>query len=139
MSVTQQYRSTIQKLKKRIHALERQQEQSRKKLQRAMNEARKLAQSYQSKLSAKVRDMKGKTTLDQATAYARTALEVERNMLKVAEKKAKALASAVMEMDKQHIAELIKGLFSKVRSNGAAKAAAKRPAKKAARKAKKKK
>lgn len=134
MSVTQQYRSTIQKLKKRIHALERQQEQSRKKLQRAMTEARKLAKSYQSKLSAKVRDIKGKTTLDQASAYARAALEVERNMLKVAEKKAKALASAVMEMDKQHIADLIKGLFSKGQANGTAKTAAKRPVKKKAKK-----
>lgn len=131
MSVTQQYRATIQKLKKRIHALERQQEQSRKQLKCAMDEARKVAKSYQSKLNAKVHS-RSKDAIDQAEAYARAALEVERNMLKIAEKKAKALASAVMEMDKQYISKLVKGLVGKIRKSDAKS----KPAKKRKRKSK---
>src|SRR3990167_2636334 len=133
MSVTQQYRATIQKLKKRIHTLERQQEQGRKKLQQAMNEARKLAKSYQSKLNAKVHHVAGKEAAGHAVAYARAALKVERSLLKAAEKKAKALASAVMEMDRKHITDLIKGLLGNIRKKSAVKKPAKKPKRKSTR------
>lgn len=122
MSVTQQYRATILKLKKRIHTLERQQEQGRKKLQRAMSEARKLAKTYQSKINAKIRETKGKGTLDQASAYARAALEMERKMMKQVEKKAKALAAAVMEIDKKQITQLVQSFVGKIRGDVVVKA-----------------
>lgn len=139
MSITQQYRATIQKLKKRIHTLERQQEQGRKKLQCAMTEARKLAKSYQSKLNAKVRDIQGKGAFDQASTYARAALDMERKMLKEVEKKAKALAAAVMEIDKKHITQLVHNFMSKFskKGNGAAKTVGKKAARKPAKKRKK--
>lgn len=138
MSVTQQYRSTILKLKKRINTLERQQEQGRKKLQRAMIQARKLAKTYQSKLNAKMRDVKGKGAFDQASAYARAALDMERKMLKEVEKKAKALAAAVMEMDKKHISQLVQNFIGKfsMGGNGAATVKKARKAKKARKKRK---
>ena len=46
------------------------------------------------------------------------------------QKKAKALASAVMEMDRKHITDLIKGLLGNIRK----KSAVKKPAKKRKRK-----
>lgn len=137
MSVSQQYRSTILKLKKRIHTLERQQEQGRKKLQRAMTQARKLAKTYQSKINAKVRSAKGKGALDQASAYARAALEMERKMMKEVEKKAKALAAAVMEIDKKQITQLVQSFMSKFSGDGAVKSTVKKARKKAKRKSKK--
>lgn len=120
MSVTKHYRATIQKLKKRISQLERKEELGRKKLQRALIEARKLGKSYKSALHAKVRHIKGQMILDTAAAYGRAALEFERKMLKAAEKKGRALANAVVKMDKEAISKLVRDIAGKARKGKAA-------------------
>ncbi|HTM64568.1 MAG TPA: hypothetical protein VL360_08760 [Gammaproteobacteria bacterium] len=135
MSVNQHYHATIQKLKKRIHALEKQQKHGRKQLERAMNEARKAAKSYQSRLHAKIRQIKGKDAAAKVSSYTNAALDMERNLLRAAEKKAKALAAAVMEMDKQHISQLVQSFLGKLHVNGAVK---KKSGKKSGKKSKRK-
>lgn len=136
MSITQQYRATIQKLKKRIHGLEKQQQQGRKKLQRAMTEARKLAKSYKSKWTAKPGKSKnGKSVFDKASEYAQVVLDMERKMMKAAEKNGKALAQAFMKMDKEAISSFVKKITGSIsKSKTTVKKAAAKPKRKAKRK-----
>jgi hypothetical protein len=117
MSITQHYRATIQKLKKRIHALEKQQQHGRKKLQRAMTEARKLAKSYKSKFTSKTlksAKKNGKSVFDKASEYAQTVLDMERKMMRAAEKNSKALAQAFMKMDKEAISRFVRKITGSV-------------------------
>ena len=120
MSVTQQYRATIQKLKKRVRDLTQKEAQGRKKLKSAMTEARKVARSYKSRLHAKVSGKKAESVYDRASAYASAAMEMERKMLQAAEKKGKAFANAIMQIDKEYITKLVRSVAGMARKSVAA-------------------
>lgn len=121
MDAAKQYRDTIQKLKKRIRALESKEKEGRKKVRAVMSDARKMVKSAKTRLHAEVRALKSKHTLDKASAYASAAMEMERKFIKAAEEKGKALASAVMKMDKDSVVRLVKDISSKACKSSVAK------------------
>jgi hypothetical protein len=113
MVVTQKQKVMLQKLKKQVKLLQKKEEQSRDKLDAAIKKVKKLGKVYKTKLSKKVRSMQSKIAMAQAKVYIKVAADIERELLKGIEKKAKAVASAAARIEKLHAAKLAKVLSSK--------------------------
>ncbi len=111
-------KALIKKLKKQVRILKRKEEQSRNKLRAALKKAKKVGKTYKSKLARKMRMMKGKLAEAQAAGYAKVATDVERQMLKGIEAKAKVLKSAISKAEKKHIAKLRKSIAMKGKKVG---------------------
>lgn len=129
MSIIHSHHAAIEKLKKRLRSIEKKEVEGRKKLQLAMNNARKVAKSYQLKLHSKLRDIRGKHAVEKASAYACAAVDVERKFIKEVQKKSKHIKTAVARMDVRSVMKLINSITSKV-FKSAVKPAAKKARKK---------
>ncbi len=71
-----------------------------------MQHAEKLATAYKSRFKTVLREMKIKHAFERALAYARAACDMERKMLKQAERKSKALLASVSKLDKAEIVRM---------------------------------
>jgi hypothetical protein len=113
MVVTQKQKAMLQKLKNQVKKLQIKEEQSRNKLSVAIKKVKKLGRVYKTQLSKKVRSTQSKIALAQAKVYIKVAADIERELLKGIEKKAKAVADAAARIEKRHAAKLAKVLSSK--------------------------
>ena len=113
MAVKKNQKTLLTKLKKQVRLLQRKEEQSRNKLKAALAKARKLGRNYKTKLKGKMRAMKGKIAEAQSSAYGKLAANLEREILKGIERKAKSLASVLSKIEKKQAAKLTKGLTKK--------------------------
>lgn len=118
MAATKKQKALLKKLKKQVRVLQRKEEQARNKLSSALKKMRKLGRTYKSKLASKVRLIKGKIAEIQSTTYAKVASDLERQLLKGIEAKGKALRTAIMKLEKKHIAKLKKGVAKKGKKVG---------------------
>lgn len=113
MAEKKNQKALLKKLKKQIRMLQRKEEQSRNKLKAALMKARKLSRAYKIKLRGKMRVMKSKIAEAQSSTYGKLAADLERQLIKGIERKAKSLASALSKIEKKHAAKLAKGLSKK--------------------------
>ncbi len=127
MAVKKSYKAMIKRLKKQVRMLQKKEEKAKNKLKTALKKMRTLSRSYKSKLTKKIRQMKGKMADVQATTYAKAAVHFERQLLKGIDAKSRALESALTKIEKKHVAKLKKSLAKKGKARKAA------PAKKARR------
>ena len=82
--------------------------------------------------------MKRKMAEAQATAYARAAIHLERQMISGIEKKGKALALALNKIEKKYAASITKSMAKKGKKTGKGKTASKSTSKKVHKLAKRK-
>ena len=115
MAVSKNHRALLKKLKKQVSMLQRKEKQTRDKLHSALKKMRKIGRVYKTKLANKMRMMKAKLAEGRALTYAKVAVDLERQLLKGIENKAKALAKAASKVEKQHAAKLAKSLAKKGR------------------------
>ncbi len=113
MAGEKNYRAMVKKLKKQVKKLQREKERNKNKLKATLKKARKLGRSYKSKLTGKVRQMKSKIAETQSTTYGKVAANIERQILKGVEAKAKALVSVMKGIEKKHAAKLKKSVAKK--------------------------
>lgn len=113
MAVKQNHTLMLKKLKKQVRELQKKEETAKKKLKIALAKIRKLSKSYKSKLNSKIRMVKGKMAEAEASTYAKTAVHLERQILKGIESKGKAIASALSKIEKKYAAKLSKSLSKK--------------------------
>jgi len=123
MAVKKNYQIMLKNLKKQIRVLQRREEQAKNKLRSALKKMRKLGRAYQTKLTVKARQMKGKIAEAQAVTYAKVAVHLERQLLKGIDAKSKALESAITKIEKKHAIKLKKSLAAKSKKAGKAKKA----------------
>lgn len=115
MAVKKNDKLLLKRLKKQVRTLQRKEEQTRNKLRVALKKIRKLGRQYKSKLSSKMRAMKGKIAEVQSTTYIKVAADLERKLLKGIEAKSKALKLAIAKIEKKHLTKLTKGVVKKGR------------------------
>ncbi|VVC76303.1 hypothetical protein AQUSIP_16120 [Aquicella siphonis] len=130
MAVASDHHLILKKLKKKIRLLERKEELARIRLRQALARIRKLSRSYKSKLASKSRRMKAKVAEVQASTYVKSAQEMERHMLQGIETKGRALASALIKIEKKYATRLKKSLARKGKRNGKSKSTAEPASKK---------
>jgi hypothetical protein len=118
MMTVKDHKLLLKKLKKQVYVLRKKEEQSRNKLRTALKKIRKLGRAYKSKLSSRVRLLHGKMAQTQASVYAKVAADLERKIQKSAEAKGKALTSAIVKVEKKHLAKLAKGIAKKGKQIG---------------------
>jgi len=125
MAVKKNHKIMLKKLEKQVRILERKEELAKNKLRSTLAKMRKLSRSYKSKLASKMRMMKRKMAEAQATAYARAAIHLERQMISGIEKKGKALALALNKIEKKYAAKVTKSIAKKGKKTGKGKTASK--------------
>jgi AAA15 family ATPase/GTPase len=113
MAVKQNHTLMLQKLKKQVRELQKKEETAKKKLKIALAKIRKLSKSYKIKLDSKIRMVKGKMAEAEASSYAKTAIHLERQILKGIETKGKAIALALNKIEKKYAAKLSKSISRK--------------------------
>lgn len=104
-------------LKRKIKQLEKQEALQRKKLKQAIANASKVAQTYKSRLSKKIGELKDRHAVEKAAACAKAALDAERKVVKDAEKLCKELKTAVTRMDQKHLKRIVKNVAKKARKS----------------------
>lgn len=113
MATQHNHKAMLRKLKNRVRMLQRKEEQAKNKLRAALKKMHKIGRSYKSKLSSKMRKMKGKIAQVQASTYAKAAANLERQMLNSIGTKAKALVAAATKIEKKHAVKLTKSIAKK--------------------------
>ena len=118
MAVKKNHKALLKQLKKQVRVLQKKEKQSRNQLRAALKKMRKLGRVYKSKLASKMRIMQSKIADAQASTYARVAADIERQMLKNIESKARSLRMAIDRVEKKHINKLAKSIAKKSKKAG---------------------
>ena len=112
------HNALLKKLKKQVRDLQKKEEISRNKLRAALDKVRKLGRAYKRKLASKMHVMKSRIAKSHATAYAKIAADIERQMLKSIEAKSRAIALAVAKLEKKHVTRLTRRVVKKGKVKG---------------------
>lgn len=113
MAVNVKHQVIINRLKKQVKLLQSKEQQGRKKLHAALDRVSKLGRVYRKKLEQKVRLMESKIAATRAVVYLKAASDIERQLLRSVERKAKAVAAAAAKIEKMHAAKMAKILSKK--------------------------
>lgn len=103
----------LKNLKAKVRMLQEKEEHSRHQLRTALKKVSKLGKMYRNKLAAKILLMKDKLAEARASTYLKVAADLERKMLKNVASKSKALKAVIHELEKKHIAYLMKDYVRK--------------------------
>ena len=115
MISSKEQRVLIKKLKKQIQRLQRKEEKGRHQLEAAFQKIRKVSRIYKNKLAIKVQFIKNKLAQMRASTYMGVAKNLEQQLLKNIEGKAKTLTSIIARLEKKHMAKLAKEIIKKGR------------------------
>lgn len=125
MARAENHHVLLKRLKKQVTALRRREENARNKLRAALHKVRGLSLAYKRKLAARAKVTKNKVVAAQAATYKRMAADIEKQLEKKVVAKGKALASAIVRVERLFANKLTKAMHSKakkVASRGSAKA-----------------
>ena len=115
MISSKEQRVLIKKLKKQIQRLQRKEEKGRHQLEAAFQKIRKVSRIYKNKLAIKVQFIKNKLAQMRASTYMGVAKNLEQQLLKNIEGKAKTLTSMIARAEKKHMTKLAKEIIKKGR------------------------
>lgn len=96
----------VKKLKKQVKKLQSRETKARNKLRTVLKKLRKQGTSFKRKLTIKARELQAQLADAQASAYAKLAVDLERQLIKSIRSKGKALAVVVAKLEKKHLSKL---------------------------------
>lgn len=101
MTVTSKQQSMLKQLKDKIHRLQAQEKQTKKKLRFALSQARKHGVMYKRTLAKKADEMQRKLQAAKKSSYADAIREVEMRVRKELQAKAQLLVNVLCHTDKR--------------------------------------
>lgn len=119
----------LKKLKVRLQKLEKKEAQSRHRLRMFVKNLQRQSVIYKKKLAAHMKVLQSKINAAHADGYAKVAFDLEHQILKGIQAKAKALASALGRLDKKQLAQIKKSMPKAKRKKNKTKRAGSMPKK----------
>lgn len=114
MSTHVSLKALVNKLKKQVKTLEKQEMASRKQMQDAIKKMRKAGEGYKDELASKVRIISDKMTHAHLSSYHKAAKKIEKQLMKIAQEKINAVALALAKIERKH-ATLLTKRFAKAK------------------------
>lgn len=117
MAAVKDHRQEVKRLKRKLALLQKKEEKSQRRLKAALIKIRTLSKSYQSKLAKNIRVMRIKIGRVKASTYVKAADDIQRHLIKGIASKDKSLRSAIVKVEKKHIAKLAKDMAKRVKKS----------------------
>lgn len=101
MAMKGNHQVLLKNLKMQVKRLVRKEEKAKKELRAAIKKMRSMSEGYKATIASKVKLLKHKLAEAHASGYVKAATEIERQLIKGVEKKARAVVASAVRLEKK--------------------------------------